>query len=63
MSRIFRLFLLFILISACSLDKKSRIWSIDEKKDTNELVVEELFKEEKKYNEEKLIILIDLNLK
>ena len=64
MSRIFRLFLLFILISACSLDKKSRIWSIDEKKDTNELVVEELFKEEKKYNEEiNLNVRIDLSSK
>ncbi len=61
MSKILRLILLFILIYGCSLDKKSKIWSIKEKKDNNdnkELIVEELFKDEKRFSEE-----INLNVR
>tara|TARA_Y100000590_G_scaffold208216_1_gene235793 strand:- start:4342 stop:5646 length:1305 start_codon:yes stop_codon:yes gene_type:complete len=51
--KILRLILLFPLILGCSLDKKTGIWSETEKKlIDSKLVVQELFKDEKKFNEE-----------
>ena len=55
MIRTISLFLLFILISNCSLDKKSRIWNEREKsreKSQKNLVIKELFVEENLLNKE-----------
>ena len=55
MIRTISLFLLFILISNCSLDKKSRIWNESEKskkKSQKNLVIKELFVEEDLLNKE-----------
>ena len=54
MNKILGLFLFFILISNCSLDKKSGIWQEEEKEKIlkEKLVVEELFKDEKTLSEE-----------
>ena len=52
MNKILKLFLFFILISNCSLDKQSRIWSEKEKKVQEKLVIEEVFKKEKSLSEE-----------
>ena len=53
MNKIIRLFIFFIFISNCSLDQKSGIWSENKKKEEeNNLVVKELFKEEKGFKEE-----------
>ena len=53
MIKILRLILLILLILGCSLDKKTGIWSETEKTLIDpKLVVQELFKDEKKFNEE-----------
>ncbi len=53
MIKILRLILLIPLILGCSLDKKTGIWSETEKTLIDpKLVVQELFKDEKKFNEE-----------
>jgi len=52
-SKILKLILLFILITSCSLDKKTGFWSKPEKIKKNEnYIVEELFKDEEKFNRE-----------
>ena len=53
MNKILGLFLVFILISNCSLDKKSGLWTESKKIETvNDLVVNELFKDEEAFNKE-----------
>ena len=53
MNKIFGLFLVFILISNCSLDKKSSLWTESKKIETvNDLVINELFKNEEAFNKE-----------
>ena len=53
MSKTLRFLLFFLLISSCSLDNKSGIWTNSDKVKTDEdLIVEELFQEEKKLNKE-----------
>ena len=59
MSKILKFLLLFILITNCSLDKKTGFWSKPEEiKKNKNLIVEKLFENEKSYNEE-----FNLNLK
>ena len=51
MNKILGLFLVFILISNCSLDKKSSLWTESKKIETvNDLVINELFKNEEALN-------------
>ena len=53
MNKILGLFLVFILISNCSLDKKSSLWTESKKIETvNDLVINELFKNEEAFNKE-----------
>ncbi len=53
MNKILGLFLVFILISNCSLDKKSGLWTESKKIETvNDLVINELFKDEEAFNKE-----------
>ena len=53
MNKILGLFLVFILISNCSLDKKSGLWTESKKIETvNDLVINELFKNEEALNKE-----------
>ena len=53
MNKILGLFLVFILISNCSLDKKSGLWTESKKIETvNDLVINELFKNEEAFNKE-----------
>ena len=53
MNKILGLFLVFILISNCSLDKKSSLWTESKKIETvNDLVINELFKDEEAFNKE-----------
>ena len=53
MSKILKFLLLFILITNCSLDKKTGFWSKPEKiKKNKNFIIEELFKIEKNYDEE-----------
>ena len=53
MNKILGLFLVFILISNCSLDKKSSLWTESKKIETvNDLVINELFKNEEALNKE-----------
>ena len=53
MNKILGLFLVFILISNCSLDKKSGLWTESKKIETlNDLVIKELFKNEEAFNKE-----------
>ena len=53
MNKILGLFLVFILISNCSLDKKSGMWTESKKIETvNDLVINELFKNEEALNKE-----------
>ena len=53
MNKILGLFLVFILISNCSLDKKSGLWTESKKIETvNDLVINELFKDEESLNKE-----------
>ena len=53
MNKILGLFLVFILISNCSLDKKSDLWTESKKIETvNDLVINELFKNEEAFNKE-----------
>ena len=53
MNKILGLFLVFILISNCSLDKKSSLWTESKKIETvNDLGVTELFKDEEAFNKE-----------
>ena len=53
MNKILGLFLVFILISNCSLDKKSSLWTERKKIETvNDLVINELFKNEEALNKE-----------
>ena len=53
MNKILGLFLVFILISNCSLDKKSCLWTESKKIETvNDLVINELFKNEEAFNKE-----------
>jgi outer membrane protein assembly factor BamB len=52
-NKILGLFLVFILISNCSLDKKSSLWTESKKIETvNDLVINELFKNEEALNKE-----------
>jgi len=52
-NKILGLFLVFILISNCSLDKKSSLWTESKKIETvNDLVINELFKNEEAFNKE-----------
>tara|TARA_X000000368_G_C23014358_1_gene704950 strand:- start:156 stop:1454 length:1299 start_codon:yes stop_codon:yes gene_type:complete len=52
-SKILKFLLLFILITNCSLDKKTGFWSKPEKiKKNKNLIIEELFKNEKYYDKE-----------
>jgi len=52
-NKILGLFLVFILISNCSLDKKSGLWTESKKIETvNDLVINELFKDEEALNKE-----------
>ena len=53
MNKILGLFLVFILISNCSLDKKSDLWTESKKIETvNDLVINEMFKNEEALNKE-----------
>ena len=53
MNKIIKLFLLFLLINNCSLDKKTGFWSKPDKiTKEKKYIVEELFKEEKDYYKE-----------
>ena len=53
MSKILKFLLLLILITNCSLDKKTGFWSKPEEiKKNKNLIVEKLFENEKIYNEE-----------
>ena len=53
MSKILKFLLLLILITNCSLDKKTGFWSKPEEiKKNKNLIVEKLFENEKSYNEE-----------
>ena len=53
MNKILGLFLVFILVSNCSLDKKSGLWTESKKIETvNDLVINELFKNEEALNKE-----------
>ena len=53
MNRILGLFLFFLIITSCSLDNKSGIWTkSSEIKVEKDLVIEELFKDEEKLNKE-----------
>ena len=53
MNKILGLFLVFILISNCSLDRKSGLWTESKKIETvNDLVINELFKNEEAFNKE-----------
>ena len=53
MNKILGLFLVFILILNCSLDKKSGLWTESKKIETvNDLVINELFKDEEAFNKE-----------
>ena len=53
MNKILGLFLVFILISNCSLDKKSSLWTESKKIETvNDLVINELFKNEEALDKE-----------
>ncbi len=53
MNKVLRLFLFFFLITSCSLDQKSGLWTkIDKVENDNELVIVELFKEEKNFDNE-----------
>ena len=53
MNKILGLFLVFILISNCSLDKESGLWTESKKIETvNDLVINELFKDEEAFNKE-----------
>ena len=53
MNRILGLFLFFLLLTSCSLDNKSGIWTkSDEIEVEKDLVIEELFKDEEKFNKE-----------
>ena len=53
MNKILGLFLVFILISNCSLDRKSGLWTESKKIETvNDLVISELFKDEEAFNKE-----------
>ena len=53
MNKILGLFLVFILISNCSLDKKSSLWTESKKIETvNDLVINELFKDEEAFKKE-----------
>ena len=53
MNKILGLFLVFILISNCSLDKKSSLWTESKKIETvNDLVINELFKNEEALSKE-----------
>ena len=53
MNKILGLFLVFILVSNCSLDKKSGLWTESKKIETvNDLVINELFKNEEALDKE-----------
>ena len=53
MNKILGLFLVFILISNCSLDKKSSLWTESKKIETvNDLVINELFQDEEAFKKE-----------
>ena len=53
MNKVLGLFLFFFLITGCSLDKKSGLWTKQEKiENDKELVVVELFKEDKNFENE-----------
>ena len=53
MSKIIKIFLLLVLITNCSLDKKTGFWSKPEKiKKNKNLVIEELFQKGKSYDKE-----------
>ena len=53
MNKILGLFLVFILVSNCSLDKKSGLWTESKKIETvNDLVINELFKDEEAFKKE-----------
>ena len=53
MNNILRLLLFFLIITSCSLDKKSGLWSKPEKIDiAKDVITKELFKEEESLKEE-----------
>ena len=53
MNKVLRLFLFFFLTISCSLDKKSGLWTkADKIENDKDLVIVELFKEEKNFNNE-----------
>ena len=53
MNKVLPLFLFLFLITSCSLDQKSGIWTKAEKIESNkDFVIVELFKEEKKLDDE-----------
>ena len=65
MNKILLLILFYLFLSGCSLDKKSGLWTNNDKIEIEkDLIVEKLFKEEKKLNEElNLNVRITLNSK
>ena len=63
MNRILGLLLIFLLITNCSLNKKSRLWTESSKIDIEEdLIITELFEDEKRFTEE-FNINVKINLK
>ena len=53
MNKIFGLLLIFLLITNCSLDKKSGLWTESSKIDIEkDLIITELFEDEKKFSKE-----------
>ena len=53
MNKILKLLLIFLLITNCSLNKKSRLWSKSSKIDIEkDFIITELFEDEKKLSEE-----------
>ena len=53
MNKVLRLFFFFFLTISCSLDKKSGLWTkADKIENAKDLVIVELFKEEKNFNNE-----------